>query len=42
MLENKSVDTALSLIQNDPSKVLGLTVGNNKITVGQYIPKAGP
>lgn len=42
MPSNKSVETALSLIENDKTKVLGLTVGNHReIQPGQYIPRAG-
>lgn len=38
---NKSVNTALSLIENDNSKILGLKVGKHHVEPGQYIPKAG-
>ncbi|KAK9240888.1 phosphatidylethanolamine-binding protein [Lipomyces kononenkoae] len=38
---NASVNTALSLIENDNSKILGLTVGkHNNVVPGQYIPRA--
>jgi hypothetical protein len=37
----KSFEAALALIKDDPSKVLGLTVGTHKVTPGQKIPKAG-
>ncbi|KAE8391454.1 phosphatidylethanolamine-binding protein [Aspergillus alliaceus] len=41
MPENRTVKTALSHIDQDPSKVLGLTVGpHTNIKPGQYIPKA--
>jgi hypothetical protein len=37
----KSVDIALTMIKNDNSKILDLTVGTHKVTPGQQIPKAG-
>ena len=37
----KSVETALSLIKSDNSKILDLTIGTHKVTPGQQIPKAG-
>ncbi|OTB00529.1 hypothetical protein M426DRAFT_65633 [Hypoxylon sp. CI-4A] len=38
---NKSVKAALSLIENDKSKVLGLSIGQHKnIQPGQYVAKA--
>ncbi|KKK15677.1 hypothetical protein P175DRAFT_0507097 [Aspergillus ochraceoroseus IBT 24754] len=37
---NQSVKNALTLIKNDPSKVLGLKVGTHEINPGQYVPKA--
>ncbi|KAH9907843.1 putative protease inhibitor [Xylariomycetidae sp. FL2044] len=38
---NQSVKTALELIENDKSKLLGLTVGkHSNIQTGQLIPKA--
>lgn len=40
MPANKSVGTALSLIQSDQSKILSLTVGTHKVTPGQEIPRA--
>lgn len=41
MPANKSVKTAFSLIENDNSKILGLTVGKHNVKPGQFIPKAG-
>jgi hypothetical protein len=41
MPDKKSVEAALSLIKNDPSKVLGLTLGTRNVTPGQEIPKVG-
>jgi hypothetical protein len=41
MPDKKSAQAALDLIKNDPSKILGLTVGAHKVTPGQEIPKAG-
>lgn len=39
---NESIESALAMIKNDPSKVLGLTIGKHKLTTpGQLIPKAG-
>lgn len=37
-----SVANALTAIKTDESKVLGLTVGDKKVTPGLKIPKAGP
>ncbi|KAI9930960.1 hypothetical protein ASPWEDRAFT_167086 [Aspergillus wentii DTO 134E9] len=36
----KSLEAGLSLIENDKSKILGLTIGQHQITPGQVIPKA--
>lgn len=36
-----SVATALTLLENDKSKALGLTTGGHQVTPGQTIPKAG-
>ena len=41
MPDKKSVEDAIALIKDDPSKVLGLTVGTHKVTPGQEIAKAG-
>jgi hypothetical protein len=41
MPDKKSFQAALALINNDTSKILGLTVGTHKVTPGQEIPKAG-
>lgn len=41
MSTNESVEKALSLIEGDKSKVLGLNVGGHIVEPGQYIPKAG-
>jgi hypothetical protein len=42
MPSNTSVQVGLKLIENDPSKVLGLVVGEHSITLpGQYVPRAG-
>ncbi|KKK12617.1 hypothetical protein AOCH_002312 [Aspergillus ochraceoroseus] len=42
MPANHSIKKALSLIQNDASKVLGLNVGRYEdVQPGQYIPRAG-
>jgi len=42
MPTNQHVTAALSLIENDKSKVLGLTVGNHQnVQPGDYIPRAG-
>lgn len=42
MPSNTKVKPALELIEQDPSKVLGLTVGKHTITEpGQYVPRAG-
>lgn len=39
---DKSVETALKLLKQDRSKMLGLTVGKHNITEpGQYVPRAG-
>jgi hypothetical protein len=40
MPDTKNIVAAMALSQ-DESKVLGLTFGAQKITPGQYIPKAG-
>ncbi|KAJ9133743.1 Phosphatidylethanolamine-binding protein-like protein [Pleurostoma richardsiae] len=40
MPANESVKKALSLIEGDKSKVLGLKVGQHIVEPGQYIPKA--
>jgi hypothetical protein len=37
----ESVETALSLIKSDNSKILDMTVGTHKVAPGQWIPKAG-
>jgi hypothetical protein len=41
MLESKSIATALSLIENDSSKVLNLTFKGQKISLGDYVPRGG-
>jgi phosphatidylethanolamine-binding protein len=41
MPNNKSVNTALSLIESDKSKILGLTIGKHNVVPGQFIPRAG-
>lgn len=41
MPENKSLTEAISQIENDPSKLLGLKIGPHNVQVGQYIPKSG-
>lgn len=42
MPANKSVQRALSLIENDKSKILGLSVGpHTNVQPGTYIPRAG-
>lgn len=42
MPTSKSANAALSLIKDDKSKVLGLTVGKHaNVQPGDYIPKAG-
>lgn len=42
MPSNESVKRNLKLIQDDPSKVLGLTVGKKHMPKpGDYIPRAG-
>jgi len=38
---NASVKRNLALIESDPSKVLGVTVGKHTVTPGLYIPRAG-
>ncbi|KAK9321082.1 phosphatidylethanolamine-binding protein [Lipomyces orientalis] len=40
MPANESVNTALSLIENDKSKILGLTVGKYNVVPGQFIPRS--
>jgi hypothetical protein len=40
MPDIKNIKAALALSQ-DESKVLGLTIGTQKVTPGQQIPKAG-
>jgi len=40
MPDIKNIEAALAL-SKDESKVLGLTIGTQKVTPGQYIPKAG-
>jgi hypothetical protein len=40
-MPNSSVNTALSLFKNDPSKILDLLIAGDKITPGQEISKAG-
>ncbi|KAK7432973.1 hypothetical protein QQZ08_000444 [Neonectria magnoliae] len=41
MPANRSVQTALQLIEGDPAKVLGLKVGSHdNVKPGKYIPKA--
>ncbi|KAK9370197.1 phosphatidylethanolamine-binding protein [Lipomyces kononenkoae] len=37
---NESVTAALSLIEKDASKTLGVTVGTHTVVPGQYIPRA--
>ncbi|KAI1389243.1 putative protease inhibitor [Hypoxylon trugodes] len=39
MPNNKSVELGFSLIEEDASKVLGLTFGSHKVEPGQYIPR---
>lgn len=42
MPSNTHVNAGLSLIENDKTKILGLTVGNHQnVQPGQYIPRAG-
>lgn len=42
MPSDTHVNNALSLIENDRTKILGLNVGNHKnIQPGQYIPRGG-
>jgi phosphatidylethanolamine-binding protein len=41
MAENSSVETALSLIQEDPSKILGLKFGSHEVKPGEVLPRAG-
>jgi hypothetical protein len=41
MLDCEGLKVALDLIENDKSKVLGLTVGSRKAEPGEYIPRAG-
>ena len=41
MPSNASIKQALKLIEDDKSKVLGLTLGNKSITTGEFVPKAG-
>lgn len=42
MPSENSVKAALSLIENDKSKILGLTVGSHQnVQPGDYIPRAG-
>jgi phosphatidylethanolamine-binding protein (PEBP) family uncharacterized protein len=41
MPSNQSVKQGLALIENDPSKVLGLVVGKHSPKPGAFIPKAG-
>lgn len=36
----KSVEVALALIKDDPSKILGLKVGTQDVIPGTEIPKA--
>ncbi|RAL08028.1 YbhB/YbcL family Raf kinase inhibitor-like protein [Aspergillus homomorphus CBS 101889] len=41
MPSNKSIKRSLALIENDESKILGLSVGTHRnVQPGQYIPKA--
>jgi len=40
MPDIKNIEAALAL-SKDESKVLGLTVGTQKVTPGQHIPKGG-
>ncbi|KAF2234990.1 PEBP-like protein [Viridothelium virens] len=40
MPSNTSVKQGLKLIEDDKSKVLGLTVGNRSISTGEFVPKA--
>jgi hypothetical protein len=41
MPDNKTVNTAMSLIETDKSKILGLTIGEHNVVPGQFIQKAG-
>jgi len=40
MPANASIKKGLTLIESDPSKILGLTVGKHTVTPGLYIPRA--
>jgi uncharacterized protein YegL len=43
MPTDQHVSAALSLIEQDKSKILGLNVGTHKnVQPGEYIPRAGP
>lgn len=35
------IEAALAAIKTDESKILGLTIGSQKVTPGLHIPKAG-
>lgn len=42
MPTNKKLDAALELLKSDPTKLLGLTVGEHTITEpGHFVPRAG-
>jgi hypothetical protein len=41
MPPSEIIRSSLEMIVKDPSKVLGMTVGNHTVTPGLYIPKAG-
>jgi electron transfer flavoprotein alpha/beta subunit len=42
MLESKTIETALSLISRDESKVMALSIGPHaSVGAKQYIPRAG-
>jgi hypothetical protein len=41
MPDNSSIETALSLIRDDPSKILGLNFGPQNVQPGDKIPRAG-
>jgi hypothetical protein len=42
MPTDNHVKKAFSLIENDKSKVLGLTAGDQAIQPGQYLARSGP
>jgi hypothetical protein len=41
MPSSESAEKALSLVDLDKSKILGLIIGKHNVTPGQYVPKAG-